>query len=149
MGNVLNNLEDAKAAIGVPADYPWRNEPWCAVLATAIFTGRSFAETWDFAKKKFKKPQNWRGMLLTSEVKRLVSSLNKDRSAQFTPSRRMTLNTFAKTEAKEGYRYYVLTTRHAQVVEDGYVTDQEGTVPVTVHPKRNKRVKFAIAKKVN
>jgi len=136
----------------------------CAVVATAIFCGLPYQEVESFYRNQIVwgtqirrlhsryAPEKWGNPkhkmsygIFDSEIRRALNKLNKRRSVSFRFDG--TLGAFARDAAKEGVRYYVVTTGHAQVLQNGIVIDQGGPVNYREHWGRRKRVKFIIAMK--
>jgi hypothetical protein len=60
------------------------------------------------------------------------------------PKKRMTLVRFVYDRAVPGKRYLVFTTRHAQIVRDSLVVDQQGSAHIAAHGGRSKFVTAVI-----
>lgn len=144
---------DPKDRIRLPADTV-TGQGNCGVVALAVFLGLSYQETEWRVRKAFGKPMNWKGSMRFEEIKAMLRKYNRRRSTAFRTRKNVrrkteypTLQQWVRNESWPGTVYYVLTTGHAQIVCDGYVTDQCGTKHVTVHQFRRKRALWACALK--
>jgi hypothetical protein len=120
-----------------------RAGPYCGVTAVAIAAGVSFERAWtalSIAHGVTRPCEPWKG-----EATRLTCGIAleylgiKYRQIPL-PKKRMTLVRFVYDRAVPGKRYLVFTTRHAQLVKDHLVVDQQGSAHIAAHGGRSKFV---------
>lgn len=118
----------------------------CGVTTVAVLAGVSFAEAWRMVglarhRNGAKVTRRWRGTSCHWDRALALSWLGFECRNVPVP-RRMTLKTWIKvSRAHPDRTYMVRTTRHAQVVKDGHVTDQNHEAcPVEDYHWRNKIV---------
>lgn len=133
--------------IKLPGDVP-RGLPNCGVVAVSVFTGVSYREVEAAFRRVSKRcaSRKWKGPTRPWEQAAVLKQLNHARSVGFRTQRK-TLQRWAKENAWPGVTYMIGTTAHKQVLKDGYITDQGGTVHVSEHWGRRKFTIHAIAKK--
>jgi hypothetical protein len=131
--------------ISIPADYSKARSD-CGVLAVAIATGVSYAKAWDalrfIAKQGFLRGRPCRrftGGTNTSERQFIMARFGLEFYVHYS-ERRQTLQTLVTTRLDSRKRFMVRTTKHVQMVKDGHVTDQRGTVPIRLYWGRKKFV---------
>jgi hypothetical protein len=112
-----------------------RRQPICGVLAVAAVAGRSFQEVWDFMAPQM--GPKWKGRTGPDDRAKALEYFGVRFEARASC---MPLSWFVRLVARPGVTYLVRTTRHAQVVRDGWVMDQDGVVPIDKHWGRRKRV---------
>ena len=131
----------------------------CAVVATSIFCNvpysvveqgyREIVKSGVWRKDSGKswgnpsKPKSFG--LYDDEIRAGLRKFNKRRSVTFKFAG--TLNQFVRSGAKHGVRYLVVTTRHAQTLQNGVVVDQGVARPIEEFWGKGKQVRFIVALK--
>jgi hypothetical protein len=117
-----------------------RRQPICGVLAVAAVSGRSFQEVWDWMAPQM--GPKWKGATDHEERARALNHFG----VRFGELRRccMPLRWFVRLVARPGITYMVRTTKHVQLVRDGWVMDQSGVVPAAEHWGQRKRVTYYV-----
>lgn len=135
----------------LPADMP-KGMGNCGIVGTAIFCGVSHDAVWNYIKKTFKKPGNWKGSSYHGERAAALKAFNKKRATSFkTP--KVQLKTWARDNILPGHVYMVRTTKHIQCLSkdehgDVWVADQSGVNRLNVFWGKGKTVQWAMCRKV-
>jgi hypothetical protein len=120
-----------------------RAGPYCGVTAVAIAAGVSFECAWGALSTAHGVTQPcwpWKGTASRLTCGIALEYLGvKHREIPLT-KKRMTLVRFVYDRAVPGKRYLVFTTRHAQIVRDSLVVDQQGSAHIAAHGGRSKFV---------
>jgi hypothetical protein len=112
----------------------------------AVFTGAPFRDVWGFIAKR--KRGNWKGRTYHHDQRDALKQFNKGRTVSVKVTNRKSLSRFAREDARPGVVYMIRTTGHQQVLKDGIVVDQGGSVPIEKYWGRRKRVVHFWAKAV-
>jgi hypothetical protein len=112
--------------------------PLCGVLSVSIASKNSLSETFDTFKKLNKKANNWKGR--TNHKERLkVLKHYKVKCKDFRLGK-ITLKNFTDQHTVKGKMYMITTTEYIQIVQDGMITDQRGTKPISEYWGKDKRL---------
>lgn len=111
-------------------------QPCCGVTAIAIFTGAKFHEVQDYLCQFF--APGWKGGTNHITQVKAMKRFNKGRTVACGMKQKMTLKRFVEDEAREDVAYCIRTTKHQQVLLNGYVADQSGVYHISEYWGRNK-----------
>ena len=115
--------------------------PNCGVTALAIVAGISFAEAWRLAKNASGRPR-FSGGMTDRDIGIALSLANVD--CQKVPDvKGMTVQNFAHMMNGNNKTYFVVSTGHAQVVQNGRVADQSGVFNIADFWGRRKKLRYA------
>lgn len=134
-----------------PADQ--RSGGNCGVTAVSIAAGISFQQAWDLFVKhcpRIKRNKKWSGgtydyerEIIMEKLKIKYQSHSPLQILHMLPSKspcNFTLEYFTEWGARPGQLYIITTTQHVQILQDGWVIDQNGPVKIGEHWGRKKRV---------
>lgn len=135
--------------LGMPSDHEFeklRRRPVCAVLATAVITGVSFKQAWDYYRPR--KGARWKGSLFSFETIGGIRhfggeispvSLYNGNLSKFRGKSINKLAAFLWLTDPNGV-YLVQTRCHMQVVQGNIIIDQSGRNLSNTYWARKKRV---------
>ena len=139
-----------------------RMGPNCGVTSVAIATGITFNRSWNLHKKIGNYNNNWKGSTHDHERKAVLQKLkikyecydyytklyingvykeNDNIPFDIFP---ITLQNYVKWNCDMISTYIISTTRHTQVVKNGWAIDQVGAKPICDFWGKNKKVKSVI-----
>lgn len=115
----------------------------CGLVALATVTGIPYAEVHDWFRRTHRKPPSWKGGTTHWQQRQFLEHLGMSPSERGCHRPHFTLERWVREIAAPRTTYIVGTGRHAQVVRDGLVLDQNTRgifVPVSRFWGRKKRV---------
>lgn len=124
--------------LGTPHDASLR--PVCGILGIAVLTETPFPTVFNLYRTLNCKRANWKGASHAAGRRKVVEHLGYKIAEKFIVG--MSLQTWVAKHAKPGVRYMVMVYGHIVIVEDGLVTDQGGTKPVSLHRRRLARPQY-------
>lgn len=121
----------------------------CGVLAVAVVSGKSFAQTWailgGITSSRVSHRKMWRGSTYDHELKLALKKFGvKYVSQSFYSPERVTVRRFAEMHAKPNRLYMVTTYDHVACVRDGVVLDTYGRAAAFEHPVKMKRIESVL-----
>ena len=130
------SVVDHPCGLSVPSDI--RKDGLCGVLAVAVAAGRTLGEVYRYMARRHR--GNWKGS--TTNVERMNALTHygvKYIGLSLIPNV-YNVQRWARLCARPDVSYIVTTTRHVQVIRNGFVIDQQGLKIIADYWAKGKKV---------
>ena len=104
--------------------------PLCGVMAVANCAGIAIQDAFEAFKAKFKLGGSWKGRTNCGQLSAMLKYYGvKYRATKV--DQKVNLARFVDYYTAKGRRYMVRTGNHCQYIENGIITDQRGSFPIS------------------